>query len=182
MRMAVKVHRWTRADLASLPDDGNRYEVLDGKLFVTPAPTFPHQLIATRLVLLLGPYLERSQSGTVVGPGAVTFGKNELQPDVVAFPVLLRELPDKWEELPRPALVIEVLSSSTSRRDLGVKREAYLRLGIPDYWVIDRFERRALCWTPASAEPRIVGDTLEWRPSTAPEPLLLRLGDILPPG
>lgn len=64
MHMATKTHRWTRADLANLPDDGNRYEVLDGQLFVTPLPLFPHQWIATRLVALLTPYVHL---GTGIG-------------------------------------------------------------------------------------------------------------------
>ena len=59
MHMATKARPWTRRDLARLPDDGQRYEVLDGDLLVTPAPSPPHQLIALRLGAMLLAYVNR---------------------------------------------------------------------------------------------------------------------------
>lgn len=180
MHMALEVHRWTRANLASLPNDGNRYEVLDGKLFVTPLPSPAHQRIALDLMLRLDPYVGRHGLGLVVGPGAVVFGENELQPDVVVFPGS-RHAPKQWDQLPRPSLVVEVLSMTTRRRDLEDKRRAYQRLGIGDYWIIDPFDRRALCWSPTELDPRIVTGTLEWLPAAAREAFTIPLRDILPP-
>lgn len=181
MHMALKVHRWTRADLLSLPDDGNRYEVLDGRLFVTPLPSPAHQQIAVALMLRLEPYVARHGLGFVVGPGAVVFGEDEVEPDVVVFPGSRPALKAKWDQLPCPSLVVEVLSMTTRRRDLNDKRKAYQRLRIEDYWIVDPFDRRALCWSPTDGDPRVVTDTLDWRPSALTEAFTIALEHILPP-
>jgi len=181
MRMATKTRRWTRSDLETLPDDGNRYEVLDGSLFVTPQAAFFHQYIATRLTLALATYCDRHGLGAAVGPGAVVFDENELQPDVIVVPRLPAHRKEKWESLPRPRLVAEVLSDSTERRDHNVKREAYLRLGIPEYWIVDPDERRVLVWTPGSTEPTVVTDQLRWQPRADLPALEIPLESIIPP-
>ena len=180
MHMALKVHRWTRADLARLPDDGNRYEVLDGKLFVTPLPSPEHQRIAFELMLRLEPYVSRHALGLLVGPGAVVFGDNELQPDVVVFPSRAPVRGSRWDQLPCPWLVVEILSPTTRRRDLSDKRKAYRELGIGDYWVIDPARRSATCWTSGSDKPLVTEDTIIWRPRPTLDELVIRLDDILP--
>ena len=181
MHMATKTLRWTRADLERLPDDGNRYEVLDGELFVTPQAAHDHQRIALRLAVMLEPYCARHALGGVVGPGAVVFGSNELQPDVQVVPGAEPPRGAKWEDLPLPLLVVEILSDSTRRRDLGKKREAYERLGIPTYWVVDPDQRRVLTWPSASAEPTIVTDLLRWQPRSDLPALEIPLENILGP-
>ena len=180
MHMALMVHRWTRADLVRLPDDGNRYEVLDGKLFVTPLPSPRHQIIADRLMDALKPYLRDHRLGTAFGPGAVTFGDNELQPDVVVFDVMPERAPDSWDQLSHPRLVVEVLSATTRRRDLHDKRAAYQQLGIPEYWALDRFERCALCWTPSRMEPLVERTALRWQPLPDLDPLVIDLAAVFP--
>lgn len=171
--------RWSRADLERLPSDGNRYEVLDGELFVTPQASFPHQRIALLLAFALEPYCAQHGFGVVVSPGAVIFGESELQPDVQLIPGESQRLSRKWEELPRPLLVIEVLSDSTRSRDLDKKREAYLRTGIPVYWVVDAEERRALVWTAGADDALMVMETLKWQPLPGLAPLEVPLGRIL---
>ena len=212
MQMATKtrrrIHRWTSADLVRLPDDGNRYEVLDGELFVTPQARYQHQRIATRLVLALEPYCARHALGGVVGPGAVVFGKNELQPDVQVVPGAEPSVHMEWKDLPTPLLVAEVVSDSTERRDFGKKRDAYVRIGIPTYWVIDAEHRRVHVWTsadltrgggatapvkhvaaipgdrvtamPADSEPTIITDVLRWQPRADVPPLEIPLEAFLP--
>ncbi len=180
MNMAISTRRWTRADLADLPDDGNRYEVLDGKLLVTPQASMPHQAIAMRLSAALLPYVAHHALGTVMGPGAVMFGDEELQPDVLVVPLDFDRIPEKWTSAPHPIFVAEVLSRSTRRRDLRDKPVAYQGLTIPDYWVIDRFERRALVWTLGASEPAIVTTELRWQPRGDVEPLVIPLAELLP--
>lgn len=180
MHMALKVHRWTRADLVSLPDDGNRYEVLAGKLFVTPLPSPRHQIIADRLMDALKPYLRDHRLGTAFGPGAVTFGDSELQPDVVVFDVMPDRAPERWDQLSHPRLVVEVLSATTRRRDLQDKRAAYQQLGIPEYWALDRVERCALCWTPGRMEPLVERTALRWQPLPDLDPLVIDLATVFP--
>ena len=184
MQMATKTRRrtrpWTRADLARLPDDGNRYEVLDGELFVTPQAALPHQFIAVQLIVALAPYVNQHALGLVLGPGAVMFGKNELQPDVEVIPGGRPSLGDKWTERPLPMLVVEILSDSTAHRDVGKKRDAYGRIKIPVYWAVDAAERHVLAWTPASSDPTIVTDVLRWQPREDLPPLDIPLESILP--
>jgi Uma2 family endonuclease len=178
--MATKTRPWTRTELARLPDDGNRYEVLDGELLVTPQASVSHQRIATNLVVALAPYCARYAIGFVVGPGAVPFGKNELQPDVQVVPGPPPPAKTEWTALPLPLLVIEILSDSTSRRDLGVKLEAYMRLGVPTYWVVDGEERRVTVCSNSSGESVVVTDILRWQPRAGIAALEIPLDGLLP--
>ena len=93
-----------------------------------------------------------------------------------------QHVPEKWTSAPYPILVAEVLSLSSRRRDLHVKPRAYQGVTIPDYWVIDRFERRALVWTLGASEPVIVTAELRWRPRGDIEPLVVDLAGLLPFG
>jgi Uma2 family endonuclease len=172
MHMATSTRRWTRADLADLPDDGKRYEVLHGELLVSPQASYGHQRIAHALAHVLHAYCEKHRIGHVVGPGAVVFGKNELQPDVQVIPGPSQPLATKWEKLPRPMLVVEIVRDSVSRRSaLGKKRDAFGERGIEAYWVIDPDKHRALAFTPASAQARAVDDAFRWQPRRDIAPL-----------
>lgn len=176
---------WTRADLLRLPDDGNRYEVLDGQLFVTPQASVPHSRIAYERVRVLGPYVDEHRLGWVPAPGATIFDDNELQPDVMVIPTAGEIMPEEWEQLPRALLAIEILSPTTRRRDLDLKRRAYLRLGIPEYWVVDRFDHRVLVWKQGAAEAVVVTGTVTWRPMPSGRevpPLEIAVKRILPAG
>ncbi len=132
---------WSVADLERLPDDGNRYELLDGGLLVSPAPSPRHQRAAFRLAMILhaaapegievlpAPLAVRPQ-----GDLALSQQQTELQPDVVvamAADYTTRDLPVA------PLLAVEVLSPSSRLIDLHLKRAAYERMGAPCYWVID---------------------------------------------
>ena len=182
MYMATKTRPWTRDDLARLPDDGNRYEVLDGELFVTPQARYDHQDIAAELAFAIGAYVRLHRIGRVLASGAVVFGKNELQPDIQVVPgAEQRPAGTDWTDLPTPMLVVEILSESTQLRDLGKKRDAYRRLGIETYWVVDQRGQRALLFVPGSDEPRIVTDGLRWQPLANVPALEIALDSIFPP-
>jgi Uma2 family endonuclease len=179
MLMATKTRRWTRRDLARMPDDGNRYEVLDGELFVTPQAAFGHQYVAFAIMRPLFDYCSAHNIGEVVGPGAVVWDDNELQPDVQVIPgrhAWDRKI--KWIDLPLPLLVVEVLSDSTERRDLGKKREAYARLGIPSYWIVDIDNRRISSWPATAANPTVAVDSIQWAPRANLPPLEIPLAAI----
>ena len=180
---APRKFRWTSAMLERLPNDGNRYEALDGELLVTPAPEFRHQRIATKLVAAFERYFEVAGRGIVVGPGAVVFGKNELQPDVQIIARLDRDAPNAhWRDLPLPSLVIEVLSPGSHRHDLVKKRDAYLRIGIPEYWVVDPDERCVLVFRQGSEAdgPTRVVITLHWRSWAEVAPLEIDVARLFP--
>jgi Uma2 family endonuclease len=181
MHMATKTHRWTSADLERLPDDGNRYEVLDGELFVTPQAEFRHQWIAQNLARQLSEYCERHSLADVVGPGAVKWAKNELQPDIEVIPGRYDGTGrPQWQDLPRPILVVEILSDSTWQRDLWKKRDAYARRRIPTYWIVDPDDRNVTVWTFPSTgkEPEVVTDVLRWQPNTDLPALEIALASI----
>jgi Uma2 family endonuclease len=177
---APRRFRWTRADLDRLPDDGNRYEVLDGELLVTPQASFRHQGIAFEIAVRLRGYCDRHQIANVVGPGAIPFGKSELQPDVQVIPgrhKLLKRT--KWAQLPRPILVVEVLSDSTAWRDLGKKREAYLRIGVAEYWAVDPDDCVVHVWKGDASDATVVRDVLSWQPRLEVAPLEISLDTLL---
>jgi Uma2 family endonuclease len=167
MVMATEAKPWTRAELARLPDDGNRYEVLNGELLVTPQANPRHQVIAFALGAILRDHCALHGLGVVVGPGAVVFDDNELQPDVQVIPVR-GPIPANaiWEDLPHPLLVVEILSAGSHRHDLVKKRDAYLRVGIPEYWVVDHEARRVLVFRRSDTEPLVFTETLVWQPDT----------------
>jgi Uma2 family endonuclease len=124
----------THTDLAEVPDDGHRYELVDGVLVVTPVPGTAHQRCVYRLAALLlaamGPDMDvlGAPYDYLVGPSTL------FQPDVL---VARREdLGTARLERP-PLLVVEVLSPSTRLTDLGTKRLAYEAAGVPAYWLVD---------------------------------------------
>jgi Uma2 family endonuclease len=182
MFMAIERARWTREELARFPQDGNRYEVLHGQLLVTPQPAPDHQFVAARLGYALYGYCELHRAGLAVGPGAVIFGPNELQPDLEVLPIGSDRLEKKWENLPHPLLVVEVLSpfSVSRRRDLSIKKDAYLRLGIGTYWVVDQEARCVHVWNSRESE-EIVTDVLRWHPNPVAAPFQITIDELFGP-
>lgn len=136
--MTVMPHgggEWTVDDLDAVPDDGLQYELLDGLLLVTPAPLPRHQLALVKLLRLVEAAAE--PAAALVLPSPIDWRPHRttsLQPDLV----VLRKAdydPDRLSAT--PILVIEVLSPSTRRKDLLVKRDAYQEGGIGSYWIVD---------------------------------------------
>jgi Uma2 family endonuclease len=133
---------WAHRDLDDTPDDGNRYEVIDGKLYVTPFPTIGHQRAVTRLVLLVGQHVMEQELGEVFVSG-VKVVLDELTgvgPDVVFIAKEQAEGIQRDGYHGPPALVVEVLSSKPSL-DTKVKRDKYARAGIRYYWIVDPVAR-----------------------------------------
>lgn len=172
MHMASKVKRWTLEELHSLPDDGNRYELIAGDLFVTPPPSVGHEDVLVALTRILTPYVERWGLGRIYTPRAVIRARgSEVEPDRMVRPTGARPA-SEWSDLPLPILVIEVVSGATRRRDHLQKRELYLDLGIPEYWIVDRRERTIRVVRPGQADTICV-DALTWHPTGAAEPLVV---------
>ena len=132
---------WTWDDYLRLPDDGQRYEIIHGVLYVSPAPRFIHQVAVTRLAHFLSQFvLSRHLGMVLVAPLDVLLPgiAEPVQPDVL---VLKNEnLPDPAEAMNFqgvPDLVAEVLSPSSKRLDQKVKLRAYEEAGVPEYWIVD---------------------------------------------
>jgi Uma2 family endonuclease len=175
MHMATTTRWWTAADLAELPEDGCRYEALEGELLVTPAPARGHAAVTGRLVAMLAEYCRAQAVGEVLVHGVVRWRSNELQPDLmVSLPL---PLDARWDETALPLLVIEIHSPSTHQRDRGVKRAAYMALGIPEYWQVNLEEQCVLVNTPSHDEV-LVTRVLEWHPNPDIPPLRIDLHDL----
>jgi Uma2 family endonuclease len=177
MPMAPTTKAWTLEELHSLPDDGNKYEVIGGELFVTPPPNADHETILARLTRLLEPYVAAQGLGYLYHPRAVLrVGESEVEPDL-----MVRQPPPRrdteWDDMPRPSLVVEVLSPSTSRRDRLQKRAFYLAQSIPEYWIVDP-EREVVIVVRPAQEDRTVDDALRWHPMGARDALTLVVAEV----
>ena len=146
--------QWTYADYARLPEDGQRYEVIRGHLYVTPAPGFDHQYVITRLHLTFSRFVDENQLGFVLGAPF-----DVLLPDGIATPVQPDLVFFRTGNQPRsgdknfqgvPDLVIEVESPSTSKRDRTIKLDAYREAGVPEYWRLAPHSRTV--WVLALSE------------------------------
>jgi len=182
MEMATATKIWTLAEVHSLPDDGNTYELVHGVLYVTPPPNRGHESIAARLTRILDPYVAAQRLGLIYRPRAVfRIGKEvQVEPDMfvarVGAPGSNRD--EDWETAPTPSLVVEVLSPSTRRRDFEVKRGVYLdEGGIPEYWIVDP-ESRVIHVYRRGEPDREVRDVLTWQPAQTTAPLSIELSAV----
>ncbi|MBI3972763.1 MAG: Uma2 family endonuclease [Chloroflexi bacterium] len=137
--------RWTYDAYAALPDDGNRYEVLDGVLYVSPSPAPRHQRRLGRLFRLLAGYVEDQELGELfIAPlDLVMPGATPVQPDAFLF---LQDNPPQLDDANPPVvgvpdLVIEISSPSTVGYDRREKQDVYARAGVHEYWPVDPVAR-----------------------------------------
>jgi len=122
------------ADIEAMPDDGHRYELIDGALLVSPGPSWPHQSVVVRLTVLLDSACPRDLR-VLTAPFDVRPDEfNNYQPDVLV--ARYAELEDKYLRT-APALVVEVISPSTGIRDATLKKAVYERLGVESYWLVN---------------------------------------------
>lgn len=160
---------WTAADLRAIPEDRNRYEIIDGELFVTPSPLLRHQILSRELLLAIHPYVTAHRLGSVIyAPADVVFADDTvMEPDLFVAPLMEGVPPLRWEDAGRLLLVVEILSTGTARVDRTVKRHRYQREGVPEYWIIDGDARVVERWRPEDDRPEIIADSLQWRPDLA---------------
>lgn len=179
MVMPEASRRWTREEVLALPDDGNRYELIDGELLVSPSPRGAHQRAVMALYDLIGPYVRRYRLGSVgLAPSDLDLRSGQLsQPDlfVVSRKPDGRE-PIDWPDYGIPFFVAEVTSPSTARYDRITKRRRYQRSGVAEYWIIDADARMIERWRPNDERPEMLDERIVWDPAGAPEPLDVDLG------
>ena len=172
---AVQPRRWTRPEVDRLIDERPgytpRYELVDGELLVTPAPSRRHQRIILRLVLLLEPYVTKHKLGEVfLGPAELPLVTGErYEPDLFVIPLVGGRRATDDLELTRAVLICEALSPGSARHDRLIKRNAFQRNGVPDYWIIDGDAEVFEVWRPGDERPAIVDERLVWRPAGTPE-------------
>jgi Uma2 family endonuclease len=139
----------TRDDLDAMPDDGHRYELLDGTLIVSPAPKPLHQEAVASLLVLLRQSAPRDLRVLIAPLDVVLAIDTVLQPDLL----IARRDDFSDVDLPTaPLLAVEVLSPSTRRFDLLLKRDRFRSAGCPSYWVVDPDEPNIIAWELVGSE------------------------------
>jgi Uma2 family endonuclease len=140
--------RWTSADLELLPDDGKRYEVVDGELYVSKQPHWYHQLACMELAVPLHRWSRQTGAGVVnIAPGIIFADDDDVAPDLVwiSGERLSAALAADGKLHAAPDLVVEVLSPGlyNERRDREAKLKLYARRGVREYWIVD-WQRRQI--------------------------------------
>ncbi len=173
---------WTYSEYARLPDDGNRYEVIDGEVCMTPAPGPHHQRVAAKLFAALAEYVEREGLGEMLWDVDLLFVSGQyLRPDMLFVPTAAAAgVSDRGME-ETPGLVLEVLSPHSKRIDRIKKPVRYRDFGVPEYWVVDpegrAIERYRLA---ADAPPEVYAETLVWQPEPDKPALRLDVQSLFP--
>lgn len=132
---------FTYDDYLLLPEDGPRYELIEGELLMPPAPLIGHQRLSSRLHIRIGYFVEREGLGELFAAPTDVY----LSPTNVVQPDLLFVAKDHSDRIVRacvhgaPDLVIEILSDGTRQRDEVTKLRLYAKFGVAEYWVFDSF-------------------------------------------
>jgi len=179
--MSSPTAEWTYSEYARLPDDGNRYEVIDGEVCMTPAPGPRHQEVAANLFVLLRAYVQKHRIGKLLWDIDLLFVSGQyLRPDMVFVPTSsLAGITDRGVESP-PGLVVEVLSPHSGRIDRTLKPPRYRDFGIPEYWVVDPgAEAVEVYRLQTSTKPDICRESVIWRPDASAPPAMIAVADVL---
>ena len=176
MGMAATIPYYTVDDLERFPHDGNRYELLDGVLLVTPAPGTPHQLIISRILSILLPAVQTPGHAFVLAPGAVSFPpRTQLEPDILVVPAQY-PVRERWSDVRNYWLAVEVYSRASRIYDHDFKRDNYLKLGVREVWLVDRMTRSVEISRELGAS-ETVSDVVLWHPMLDVE-VRLDLGEV----
>lgn len=165
--------RWTIADLDLLPDNGTRYEIIDGELFMTRAPRWSHQQVAVNICTEINRCEETIAVGrAVTTPGIIFSEADNVIPDVVwASYERLALLLDAAEHLTgAPELIVEVLSpgAENERRDKEVKLKLYASQGVQEYWIANRALQQVQVYRRAGAVLKLVATLMAVDEITSP--------------
>ena len=181
--MAMPAHRalrrrWTEEEFYTARDaapPGERWELVDGDVLVTPSPHWMHQRIIVRLTVLMDAYVRANALGELFAspldvklePGLV------LQPDLLVVPP--GEIRRRSDMVRHLLLAVETVSPSSARHDRVTKRPHYQRNRVPEYWIVDEMSRTIERWTPDDERPELLAERLVWHPTGAAEPFVLDL-------
>ncbi len=177
MGMPNAARHWTREEVLALPDDGNRYELIDGELLVSPSPNWLHQQAVLALIRRVDPYVRLHRLGTVgIAPCDLDLHDGQVvQPDLFVIHLRSGREPLAWPELGVPRLIAEVLSPSTAFNDRIRKRRKFQRSRVDEYWIADVDARLIERWRPDDDRPEILTESLVWQPDPAAPPLEIDL-------
>lgn len=177
MVMPALETEWTAEMVRAIPDDLNQYQVVDGELFVTPAPAWRHGDVLLQLGVIFADYLRKNPVAHLkIAPQDVELDHCTLvQPDLFVVPLVDGKKPRTWKEAGKVLLAIEVPSPGTARLDRSVKRQRYQRQRIPEYWIVDMDARLVERWNPDDERPEIVAGLIDWKAPGAEDNLEIDL-------
>lgn len=154
----------TYEDYLQLPED-RRYEIIDGELFLTPAPTTYHQRISARLQFLLTRHvMERGVGEILNAPCDLLLSQTDVvQPDIFFVAKERQAIVEEKYVSAAPDLVVEILSESTEKRDRGIKAKLYERTGVHELWIVDPWAKKVEIFgrSEGRLEPHAVFDSSE---------------------
>lgn len=185
MPVIPESRRYTVQEVLEFPNDGNRYEVVQGELLVSPSPRNRHQVLLARLFSRLQEYLRSVglRDAVLFSPADITWGEHPRVAEDLVQPDLFVPDPEQngreWIDISRLELAGEALSPSSLRADRVVKRKTYQRHGVRTYWVIDDDAKLVEVWHPEDERPEIVTETLTWRIQADSRELRIELKDLL---
>jgi len=170
---------WTVAEVLALPEDGNRYELIGGRLIVNPAPAPQHQRVITGLLQALSVYLAPLglRKCLYLSPADISWDDETLvQPDIFVVPP--DQVSDSWTTFQTLQLAVEVISPSSARRDRGLKRRLYQRQRVLTYWVVDPEARRVEVWRPGDEEATVIEEVVSWQVTADAPVMRLELNEL----
>jgi Uma2 family endonuclease len=151
--------RLTHRDLDHAPDDGNRYELINGLIHVTPFPSPAHQRAATALTALLYAHVQEHQLGEVFAAGlkVVLDEPTGVGPDLVYISAARLDgmKDDGYHGV--PDLLVEVLSAKPAL-DTQIKKQTYESAGVPHYWILDPEHRQLFAYRLENGQYRLIAD------------------------
>ena len=162
----------TVADLDLMPDDGNRYEVIEGELLVSRAPGLAHQRVSRNLLVIISRYLEQHPIGEVLATPGVMFSElSGVIPDLIFISNERgQEIASGERVVGAPELVIEIVSpgAENARRDRVAKRHLYGKYGVKEYWVVDPEQRVIEIYRSQDGSLELVGSFTDEDKITTP--------------
>ena len=174
---------WTYEDYRQLPSDGKTYQVIGGKLFMTPAPSTRHQKICRNLSFIIWNFVKEHNLGEVCNaPIDVVFSSvNVVQPDIVFISKNRLRIIKEKGIFGAPDWIIEVTSSSTDKIDVKLKRDLYEHFGVREYWIVYPDDEKIEVYLLKEGRYRLKGvfsrnETLK---SEIIQGLEVNLGDVL---
>lgn len=145
----IQTEPLTVADYERLPDDGRRYELIDGELIEMPAPSLFHQLVLAHYFAMMWAYVQEHKLGWVMfSPLDVELSEhNMLQPDLVFVSRGNQAMMAGQHVSGSPDIVVEATSPDSRLRDMVRKRDKYQFAGVQEYWLIDTKDRTQTTWS-----------------------------------
>ncbi|MGH7704142.1 MAG: Uma2 family endonuclease [Gemmatimonadales bacterium] len=176
--MPLPVPRYTVDQVRGFPPDGQRYELLDGVLLVTPAPRNLHQVVVGHLFARLYQAVVPPGLARVVSVGELEIGDHTLlNPDILVYPASY-QVDTAWKDIRHWWLAVEVLSPSSERYDRDFKRPAYQAIGVEEFWLVDPDGKTVEVWDGGEGAPRIERERIVWRPAGSATPIEIELRRI----